>query len=319
MIVLFKKGDAAMPKNYRPIASIPVLAKLYSMMILSRVRAQIEKHLPVEQAGFRSEMGCADHIHAARLCAEKAMEWGLTIWAASLDLEKASDKVFAESVETSLVSAEVDSRYVEVIADLYADLSLYVELDKSTSSRDVPVLRGVRQGDPFSPTLFINVLRAVIENLLPRWEAKKYGIQLGEDNEKGQRLHYLSFADDATLFAISKRTLGKMLRDLTAEFAAVGLKLNADKCKIQCSVDAARSPAKLKVDEAEFPIVSSDVGFSMLGTVYTLTGGTRREVQNRIRIAWGKFYSIWHLLRHRASNLKQRLRLFNAAVGRSSL
>ena len=63
MIVLFKKGDAAMPKNYRPIAIIPVLAKLYSM-ILSRVRAQIEKHLPVEQAGFRPEMGCADHIHA---------------------------------------------------------------------------------------------------------------------------------------------------------------------------------------------------------------------------------------------------------------
>ena len=51
----------------------------------------------------------------------------------------------------------------------------------------------------------------------------------------------------------------------------------------------------------------------------TLTGGTRRELQRRIKAAWGKFHMIWHLLRHRAASLKQRLKLFNAVVGKSLL
>jgi len=63
----------------------------------------------------------------------------------------------------------------------------------------------------------------------------------------------------------------------------------------------------------------SRFGFGFLGTLFTLEGGTSREVQKRINIAWGKFHQVWHLLRHRAASLRQRLRLFNAVVGRSLL
>ena len=319
LIVLFKKGDTSLPKNYRPIAIIPVLGKLYSMLVLSRVKEAIDKVLPVEQAGFREGMGCADHIQAARMCAEKAQEWGCTVWAASLDLEKAFHKVFSEAVEDSLVSAELDKGYIDAITDIYADLSLNVNLNGSTNSRDVAVERGVRQGDPLSPKLFINVLRAVMEKLLPRWEAKRYGILVGEEADNNERLHYLSFADDTTLFAKPKSALRKMLFDITKEFEAVGLKLNADKCKVQCSVDLARAAKTLNVDGMEFPIVSPAEGFGLLGTVFTLTGGTTEEVKDRIRKAWGKFHQIWPLLGHRGSSLGQRIRLFNAVVGRSLL
>ena len=167
--------------------------------------------------------------------------------------------------------------------------------------------------------LFINVLRSVMEELLPKWDSKKYGVQIGEDYESDKRLHYLAFADDTTLIARSRHALKKMLKDIMVEFAAVGLKLNTDKCKIQCSVQAVRTGTKLTVDGVEFPIVSSQEGFSLLGTTYTLNGGTREEAQHRINIAWGKFHSIWYLLRHRASPLRERLRLFNAVVGRALL
>ena len=91
-----------------------------------------------------------------------------------------------------------------------------------------------------------------------------------------------------------EESLKIMIQYLIQEFALVGLTLNSDKCKIQCSVSQRILP-KFKVGDVEFPVVSADEGFSLLGTVYTLNGNTKVEVQNRIKIAWGKFHSIWHL------------------------
>jgi hypothetical protein len=154
---------------------------------------------------------------------------------------------------------------------------------------------------------------------MPHWKPKKYGLQVGETWEADKRVHYLSFADDTTLLAKSKSAMRKMIADIKRELAVVGLKLNSDKCKIQCSVGHPHPNAVLTVDGDEFPIVAATQGFDLLGTVFTLTGGTKEEVKHRIRIAWGKFYQIWPMLRHRASSLGHRLRLFNAVVGRSLL
>ena len=95
------------------------------------------------------------------------------------------------------------------------------------------------------------------------------------------------------------------------EFAAVGLKLNTDKCKTHFSVRAPRVEKKLTVDGVEFPLGTSKEGFSLLGTTFSLTSGTQEEVQHRINIGWGKFHSIWYLLRHRASPLREQTYVFS--------
>lgn len=171
------------------IAVITVQAKLYSMLVSSRISQHIDQRLPVEQPGFRPGMGCTDHIHTVRMVAEKSKEWGQTLWVASLDLEKAFDKVFFTAVLDALRQIGIDPGYIEAVEDLYSNLS--VELDGASRSRDVNVEPGVIQGDPFSPALFINVLRMVMANLLPTWVQKRYGITVGELHEPNTCLHYL--------------------------------------------------------------------------------------------------------------------------------
>ena len=78
---------------------------------------------------------------------------------------------------------------------LYSNLSVCVGLDGAARRRHAKVDRGVRQGDPFSFALFINVLR----KSLPEWKRKRYGITIGGPHELNTRLHYLSSADDTTL------------------------------------------------------------------------------------------------------------------------
>ena len=107
LTVLFKKGDPELPKNYRPIAIVPVLSKLFSGVLLARIRDTLNALQPEEHAGFRADYSCSDIVHFLRLIAEKAQEWGVPVWVASLDLEKAFDKVSHASVLRCLHEAGV--------------------------------------------------------------------------------------------------------------------------------------------------------------------------------------------------------------------
>ncbi len=133
--------------------------KLFATVLLGHVRDTLDRLQPWEQAGFRSSYSHADHVHTLRLLAEKASEWGETLWVASLDLEKAFDKVFHEAVFSSLLETSVEVDVINALRSVYSDLSAYVQLDPGQRSRAFAILRGVRQGDPLSPILFINVLQ----------------------------------------------------------------------------------------------------------------------------------------------------------------
>jgi len=319
LIVIFKKGNATSPSSYRPIAVLPVLYKLFATILLGRIKDILDRFQPLEQAGFRSGFSCADHIHALRLICEKASECGETLWFASLDLEKAFDNVLHEHVFGSLCGTGIETEVVDTLQRIYSDLPAYVQLEPGNKSRTFPVLRGVRQGDPLSPVLFINVLRKLLSDLGEKWEKGKRGSIVGAWGDEIGRLTHLLFADDTTLVAKSKKDLLVMLKDIQQAFAEAGLVLNVGKCQIQTNAHTARTPSHVDLDGKRFPIVPPWEGFKILGTQLTAVNGTRRELDIRISAAWGKFHQIWPLLRRRHTDLKKRLRLFEANVGRSLL
>ena len=203
MVMLFKKGDSALPKNYRPIAVLLVLAKCYSGVLLRRVRQNLEEKRTPEEIGFRKGYSCSDLVHALRLTSVKAIEWGECVWMASLDIEKAFDRLVDEAMVEGLKEAGVDECSVQAIRRIYSEQFGFVQLDPELRSRFFSILRGVRQGDPLSPILFANTFRIGMAKLKEKWEAKNYGTIIGS-NEGRDRLTYLLFADDTTLIATSR-------------------------------------------------------------------------------------------------------------------
>jgi hypothetical protein len=120
--VIFKKGDPELPKNYRPISIIPVLAKVYSTILYNRIKDDMDKRLAEEQYGFRRGRGCADAVHILRAIIEKSAEWGEQLWVATLDVEKAFDRVHHANLFESLVDGKVDASIIGALRRLYANM-----------------------------------------------------------------------------------------------------------------------------------------------------------------------------------------------------
>ena len=315
LVVLFKKGDATLPKNYRPIAIIPVLCKLFSAVLFGRVGRLLDSLQDPEQGGFRPDYSCSDIIVFMRMVAEKADEWGEEVWAASLDLEKAFDKVSHVSVLECLAEANVETDILKYLWRLYRQQVAYVSVD-GAKSRLVSILRGVRQGDPLSPILFNNVTAKIFRALKEKWSKRGCGTIVCESAVL--KTTHAMFADDTTLFASSRKALIAMIKDVKAALAEHGLNLNIDKCVVQTSSSTA-TLKPMEIDGQCIPMVQASEGFKVLGTQFTLQGRTSAEFRSRIGAAWGKFHSLWPVLGKRDGNLTKRLRLFDTCVTQTAL
>ena len=103
-------------------------------------------------------------------------------------------------------------------------------------SKPFEIRRGTKQGDPLSPALFNAVLQKALQEIIPVWNKRGCGIQLGAFGNRG-RLCNLRFADDLLIIATSKRQLAKMLQELVDAVGRVGLVMHAGKTKILTNVN----------------------------------------------------------------------------------
>ena len=190
--LLFKGGDASLPKNYRPISIIPILAKAFSALLYKRVQNAICAKLPDWQYGFRSGRGCDDALHVLRTVVEKSSEWDETLWMTTLDVEKAFDRVHHSKLFDAMLQFELDVDAVGALLDLYSEMTAYVQLGPGATSRHFRIERGVRQGDPLSPVLFSIVLAQAVGRLQATWTEEGYGTIVGPNS--GTRLTHVAFA-----------------------------------------------------------------------------------------------------------------------------
>ena len=50
---VFKKEDASLLKNYRPVSVLPVISKIYERIMQKQILKYIAKHLPPYLCGYR--------------------------------------------------------------------------------------------------------------------------------------------------------------------------------------------------------------------------------------------------------------------------
>ena len=94
IVPIFKmKGDAGKCENYRGIALIPHVTKLYERIIEGRTRARVEPILGEEQHGYRKNRSVTDLIFGLRIVMEKSWDFNQSLYIAFIDLQKAFDSI----------------------------------------------------------------------------------------------------------------------------------------------------------------------------------------------------------------------------------
>jgi hypothetical protein len=87
------KGSAKLTGNHRPNSLLRIPGKVYALLLLSMVNAQIEPQLLDCQSAFRKSRGLSDAVFTLRMLMSKCREYKQPLYMAFVDLSKAYDTI----------------------------------------------------------------------------------------------------------------------------------------------------------------------------------------------------------------------------------
>ena len=100
--VIHKKGDREDAGNYRPICGLPICYKLFATVLYARLAPELHKVQPPDQAGFRPNHRCEDHLMVYRVLEQRCREWNIPLYISTIDFTKAFDSIKHSAIWKSL-------------------------------------------------------------------------------------------------------------------------------------------------------------------------------------------------------------------------
>lgn len=173
-VPLYKgKGSKALVENYRPIAIVPITYKIFTYILLNRIRRKIESQLLDEQRGFLFNRGVRDAISVVKRLEQECRRTGTRAYITYIDIAKAYDSVPRQLLFHVLRHYGLEEEMVAMLQLLYTDTKGQVVMN-GTTSESFTITSGVKQGCILSPLLFNVYLDCVVRQCVE--ELRKDGV-----------------------------------------------------------------------------------------------------------------------------------------------
>ncbi|KAL4347289.1 hypothetical protein GQ457_17G007720 [Hibiscus cannabinus] len=153
--------------------------------------------------------------------------------AIKLDMEKAYDRVEWHFLAAMMSKLGFDDRWIDLVMKCVTSVSYCIRMNETVSDFFSPT-RGLRQGDPLSPFLFLFCTQGLSALLLK--EQAEGRIKRVRASQAGPRVNHLLYADDCILFIKNSPSEATRVLEVLSEYeAASGQKVNKDKSTIYFS------------------------------------------------------------------------------------
>ena len=224
IILLYKKGDARDPRNYRPITLLQSDYKILAKILTNRLSKVIGKIISENQLGFVPRRLISEATHLLQLTRAYLDETGDPGLLLALDWEKAFDRVSWKFYHLALKLLNFGPTFQTLAKALTSEEARPIRTIKTNGGRSYPftVGSGMPQGCPLSPLTFLLTTEALTR-----------AINSDEDisgiNLNGYSLKISQFADDTALTTRDYKSLQKSLQWVELYEKATGGKTNASK------------------------------------------------------------------------------------------
>ena len=290
-----KGNNKTDPSNYQAISLLSIPGKVFSHILLQRIKQKSEKFTKENQYGFHPNGGTVDAIFIVRQIIEKAKERKVNLHFNFIDFKSVFDTIWRKALWKMLAHIGIDKKIIKILERLYENSKCAVTIDGKLTEW-FSVLVGVRQGCLLSPTLVIIFLEFVInevESISNHFDMRAEEFSLS-----------IKYTDDSTLLTLDFDELQVATLELQQSCLKWGMKKNFDKCKVLTpSNDNILIQGELLENVSNFVYLGSSVP------------DTTKDIERRIALALTAFgrlrKSIWS---NRDILLKLKLRLYRALI-----
>ena len=261
VLIMKDKINGNVPSNYRPIACLPIVWKLFTGIISDK----IYKHLlncnilPNEQKGCRrGSRGTKDQLLIDKAIIRNSKRMSKNLAMAYIDYKKAFDMIPHSWLLRSLELVNVADNVRCLLSNSMKNWKVELTVDKEKLG-EVSIRRGIFQGDSLSPLLFIIVLIPL--SIILR--QTNYGYYMSKESLP---INHLLFMDDLKLYSRSEKELKSLVHTVRIFSDDIEMKFGLDKCKTvflkrgkitnACSIEMPNGDCMSQIE---------DVGYKYLG------------------------------------------------------
>eukprot|EP00253_Pinus_taeda_P013571 PITA_13571 len=221
---------AQTPDKFRPITLCNVVYKIISKVVANRLKPLLPTLVSMEQFGYVEGRQILNNIIQAHEVVHSLTSNRKAGMIMQLDIAKAYDKLNWTYIKKILIAFGFDHDWVRWVMALVTSSSFSILVNGSPSETFIPS-RGLRQGDPLSPFLFILMMEGLGRSIKHAKEFSKIkGLQLSDN---GQALTHQQFVDDTMLQGIPMVKEALADKQILSDFAmASGMEVNLSKSKI---------------------------------------------------------------------------------------